>query len=84
MGWADSSAGLAHRAIAGPGRKVWFDRIKRTDLNALVAVDTGGLHFSFCNPEQIPQREQGAARTDVFAPKPGTKKTETENGKEHQ
>ena len=72
MGWADTTARLAHRAISFSCREVWFDRIKRTDFDALVAVNARRFDLAFGDTEQIAQRKDCTTWADVLAPKPGT------------
>ena len=67
---ANTAAGLAECAIRTARREVGFDGVERADRDAFVAMNTGRLHFSLCDPEEIANGKQGSAGADVFAPKP--------------
>ena len=52
---ADSAARLAESAVCGARRKVRFDRVERTNLNALVAVDAGRFDLPLRRSKQVAQ-----------------------------
>ena len=76
LGRADASAGLAERTVGGARREIRLDRIERTDLDALVAVDARRMDLAAGDSEQVAQRENGPRGTNVLAPKARTQKTQ--------
>ena len=69
MCWTNASAALAQSAISNTGGEIGLDRIERTNLNTLIAVNAGRFDLSFGNPEDIADRENGTAGTYILAPK---------------
>src|SRR5262245_3995437 len=66
MGGTDAAARLAERAVGHPRREVRLDRVKRANLDTLVAVDARVFDFSLAHPQQIAERKHGPARADVL------------------
>ncbi len=50
---ADATASLAIGAFALASIEIFLDRIKRTDLDALVAVNTGRFDFAFPDSKEV-------------------------------
>ena len=69
---------------ADPCREVGFDRVERTDRDALVAMDATRFDLPLAETEQIPQRKNGPAGTDVLAPKTWLQKTQSQNRREQR
>jgi hypothetical protein len=74
---------LTVSAIAFSSGKVLFDRIERTNLNALIAVNTAAFDFPFADTKKVEHGQHCTTWADIAAPETPALQAQQKHAGEH-